>query len=88
MDVTTFIWMFVVLKIPIVAALWLIWYAIQEPEPERGRRLRPTAARTASPTTGPPPRARRGAGRTPRPRPRGAQARAHRRAGRSPDAAT
>ena len=28
-----FVWMFVVLKIPIVAALLLIWYAIQEPEP-------------------------------------------------------
>ena len=33
MEVTTFIWMFVVLKIPIVAALVLIWYAIREPEP-------------------------------------------------------
>ena len=33
MEVTTFIWMFVVLKIPIIAALWLIWYAIQAPEP-------------------------------------------------------
>lgn len=30
---TTFIWMFVVLKIPIIAALVLIWWAIQEPEP-------------------------------------------------------
>ncbi len=33
MELTTFIWMFVVLKIPIVAALVLIWYAIREPEP-------------------------------------------------------
>ena len=33
MEVTTFIWMFVVLKIPIIAALVLIWYAIREPEP-------------------------------------------------------
>ena len=33
MEVTTFIWMFVVLKIPVIAALWLIWYAIQAPEP-------------------------------------------------------
>jgi hypothetical protein len=32
-EVTTFIWMFVVLKIPVIAALWLIWYAIQAPEP-------------------------------------------------------
>ena len=33
MDVPTFVWMFVILKIPIVAALLLIWYAVQEPEP-------------------------------------------------------
>ena len=33
MEVSTFIWMFVVLKIPIIAALWLIWYAVREPEP-------------------------------------------------------
>lgn len=33
MNTWTFVWMFVVLKIPIMAALWLIWYAIQEPEP-------------------------------------------------------
>ena len=33
-DVPTFVWMFVVLKIPIIAALLLIWYAIKEqPEP-------------------------------------------------------
>jgi len=25
--------MFLILKIPIVAALWLIWWAVQEPEP-------------------------------------------------------
>jgi hypothetical protein len=29
----TFIWMFVVLKIPIVALLWLVWWAVKEPEP-------------------------------------------------------
>ena len=34
MDWTTFVWMFVMLKIPIALLLWLIWYAIQEPEPE------------------------------------------------------
>jgi hypothetical protein len=28
-----FIWMFVVLKIPIVALLWLVWWAVKEPEP-------------------------------------------------------
>ena len=49
--------MFVVLKIPIIAALWLIWYAIQEPEPADGRgaarrRLRPRArARAAAPAS-------------------------------------
>jgi hypothetical protein len=30
---TTFIWMFVVLKIPIAALLFLVWWAIKEPEP-------------------------------------------------------
>lgn len=30
---TTFIWMFVVLKIPIAALLWLVWWAAKEPEP-------------------------------------------------------
>ncbi len=34
MDWTTFVWMFVMLKIPIVMLLWLVWYAIQTPEPE------------------------------------------------------
>jgi hypothetical protein len=33
MDVPAFVWMFVVLKIPVVLALWLIWWAIREPEP-------------------------------------------------------
>ena len=33
MELSAVIWMFVVLKIPILAALWLIWYAVQEPEP-------------------------------------------------------
>jgi len=32
-DVPTFVWMFVILKIPIIAALLLIWYAVKEPEP-------------------------------------------------------
>jgi hypothetical protein len=30
---TTFIWMFFVLKIPIAALLWLVWWAAKEPEP-------------------------------------------------------
>jgi len=34
MDAPTFIWMFLVLKIPIAAALWLIWWAVREPEPD------------------------------------------------------
>lgn len=33
MELSAIIWMFVILKIPIIAALVLIWYAIQEPEP-------------------------------------------------------
>lgn len=33
MELSTAIWMFVVLKLPILAALWLIWYAVQEPKP-------------------------------------------------------
>jgi len=32
-DVPTIVWMFVVLKLPIVAAMLLIWYAIKEPDP-------------------------------------------------------
>ncbi len=36
MEITTFIWMFLVLKIPIVAALVLIWWAVKEPEPSSG----------------------------------------------------
>jgi len=72
MEVSTFIWMFVVLKIPIVAALVLIWYAIRAPEPvvdedsggggsdrapdPRPRRPRPTRR---GPHGAPPPRAPR-----------------------------
>ena len=33
MDWPTFVWMFLVLKIPVLAALLLIWYAIQDPAP-------------------------------------------------------
>ena len=61
MDVPTFVWMFVILKIPIVAALLLIWYAIQEPEPavdddDGGSRL----PRAPGPRPDRPPRPRRG----------------------------
>ena len=33
MEVTTFLWMFVVLKIPVAALLALVWWAAKEPEP-------------------------------------------------------
>ncbi|NLT05763.1 MAG: hypothetical protein GXY03_05560, partial [Solirubrobacterales bacterium] len=36
MDAMAFIWMFVVLKIPIAALLWLVWWALKEPEPAVG----------------------------------------------------
>ena len=36
MELSAIIWMFVILKIPIIAALWLIWYAVQAPEPAAG----------------------------------------------------
>jgi hypothetical protein len=42
----TLFFMIVILKIPLIAALWLIWYAIKEPEPteeadqDRGPRRR------------------------------------------------
>lgn len=33
MDWPTFVWLFLVLKIPVVGALLLVWYAIQDPAP-------------------------------------------------------
>jgi hypothetical protein len=36
MEVTMFVWMFVVLKIPIAALLWLVWWAVKEPDPVTG----------------------------------------------------
>jgi len=36
MDAMAFIWMFVVLKIPIAALLWVVWWALREPEPAVG----------------------------------------------------
>jgi hypothetical protein len=30
----TFVWMMVVLKIPVALALWLVWYAVREPDLE------------------------------------------------------
>jgi len=60
--------MFVVLKIPIILALWLIWYAIQEPEPA-GDEERPGGGSDREPERGshgpgPP---RRGPHASPRP---------------------
>ena len=31
MEGWTFVYMFVVLKIPVIAALWLVWWAVREP---------------------------------------------------------
>jgi hypothetical protein len=44
--------MFVVLKIPIILALWLIWYAIQEPEPAADEE-RPGGGSDREPERGP-----------------------------------
>ena len=62
MDWTTFVWMFVMLKIPIALLLWLVWYAIQDARARDGGR--PGRRRL-----GPPPPA--AAPRTPRPPRRG-----------------
>jgi len=63
-ELPTFIWMFVVLKIPIIAALWLIWYAIQAPEPLADEE-RPGGGSDREPERGP---------RSPRPPRRGPHA--------------
>ncbi len=34
----TFFYMFVVLKIPVAFALWLVWYATREPAPQEPER--------------------------------------------------
>jgi hypothetical protein len=33
-EFSVFLWLFVALKIPVAAALLLIWWAVREPEPE------------------------------------------------------
>jgi hypothetical protein len=33
MELSAIIWMFVILKIPILVAFYLIWYAVQAPDP-------------------------------------------------------
>jgi hypothetical protein len=61
-DVPVFVWMFIVLKVPIVAALLLIYWAVQEPEPTLGeddggsrrpRDPKPRPKRPRSPRRGP-----------------------------------
>jgi hypothetical protein len=61
-DIPFLLWMLVILKIPIVAAFLLIWYAVQEPEPagqddEGGSRVprepSPQPDRPHSPRRGP-----------------------------------
>lgn len=56
----TFIWMAVILKIPIVAMLWLVWWAVkEEPQPTEepddggGRREPPRPRRPRPPRRGP-----------------------------------
>jgi hypothetical protein len=54
-----FLWMFVVLKIPIVALLWLVWWAVKEPEPagvEEGEGGSKRPARPHGPRPSRPPR--------------------------------
>ncbi|MEX1141346.1 MAG: hypothetical protein WD993_00125 [Thermoleophilaceae bacterium] len=36
MEAATLIWLFVVLKVPVVAALLLIWWAVRDPGPATG----------------------------------------------------
>lgn len=57
----TFVWMMVVLKIPVGAALWLVWWASRAPEPDaepgdeprRPRRDHPRPRRPGPPRRGP-----------------------------------
>lgn len=63
MELSAVIWMFVILKIPILAALWVVWYALKAPEPaieepdERGggsdREPGPSPRRPRPPRRGP-----------------------------------
>ncbi len=36
MELSAILWMFVILKLPILAAFFLIWYAVQAPDPDTG----------------------------------------------------
>jgi hypothetical protein len=63
-----FFYMFVILKIPVVAAIWLVWWASRAPEPAGGAdtgggqggshpRIRPPRPPRRGPHAEPPPRA-------------------------------
>jgi hypothetical protein len=80
MDAWALIFMVVILKIPLVAALFIIWYAIKEPAPEeeadgglRGPRRDPKPRRPR-----PPRRPAGGIGCRPPPCPQLTRAHAHR----------
>ena len=34
------VWMLVVLKIPVIALLWLVWWAVKEPKPQEEEPVR------------------------------------------------
>lgn len=63
MELSAVIWMFVILKIPVLAALWVVWYALKAPDPaieepeERGggsdREPGPSPRRPRPPRRGP-----------------------------------
>ena len=60
MDWPAFVWMFFVLKIPVVAALLLIWYAVKEPAPAQGDRDTRGGGGSHHPRLSPPRGPRRG----------------------------
>jgi hypothetical protein len=63
-----FVYMFVILKIPVIAALWLIWWAVkEEPAPEEARDERGGGGGSHHPRLRPPRGPRRGPHAEPRP---------------------
>jgi hypothetical protein len=65
------IWMLVMLKIPVIAALWIVWWAVRaEPVPDEGRADGGGGSkRHPHPRTRPPHPPRRGPHADPPPRP-------------------
>ncbi len=62
----TFIWLLVVLKIPIAGALWIVWWAVHaESEPAAGSAGEDGGLPRRHPRTPPPRRPRRGPHGTP-----------------------